>query len=228
MAGAPPFVVRGVGTPCQGEAMTDVWDLVHGERAALAADLERLDDEQWRTASLCEGWSVHDVAAHLVANALATPFGLVLGMVRARGDFERMTQQGVDRHRGATPRETLSSLREVAARRTGPPTRLAPLGSRLVEEVVHGEDIRRPLGIWHDYSAEAIEGALRYQARTPASVGGSRETAERVTLRATDLDLTLGDGPEVAGPALALLLAISGRDVARADLDGPGVALLEA
>ena len=53
--------------------MTDVWELVHAERAALAADLEGLTDEQWRTASLCDGWSVHDVAAHLVANALATP-----------------------------------------------------------------------------------------------------------------------------------------------------------
>ncbi|MGE9782543.1 maleylpyruvate isomerase family mycothiol-dependent enzyme [Janibacter sp. G368] len=208
--------------------MTDVWDRVHAERRALADDLEQLTDEQWRTASLCDGWSVHDVAAHLVANALATPFGLVRGMVRARGNFERMTQEGVDRHRGATPRETLRRLREVAARRTGPPTRLAPLESRLVEEVVHGEDIRRPLGLGHDYAPEAVEGALRYQARTPASVGGSRETAARVTLRATDLDLTLGDGPEVRGPALALLLVIAGRGVATADLDGPGVGRIGA
>lgn len=208
--------------------MTDVWDRVHAERRALADDLEQLTDEQWRTASLCDGWSVHDVAAHLVANALATPFGLVRGMVRARGDFERMTQEGVDRHRGATPRETLRRLREVAGRRTGPPTRLAPLESRFVEEVVHGEDIRRPLGIAHDYDPEAVEGALRYQAGTPAAVGGGRETAARVTLRATDLDLTLGDGPEVRGPALALLLVVAGRAVAMADLDGPGVGLLEA
>ncbi|MDN5718134.1 MAG: maleylpyruvate isomerase family mycothiol-dependent enzyme, partial [Janibacter sp.] len=53
--------------------MTDVWELVHAERAALADDLERLTDEQWREPSLCEGWSVHDVAAHLVDNARATP-----------------------------------------------------------------------------------------------------------------------------------------------------------
>lgn len=83
-----------------GGTSADVWDLVHAERAALADDLERLADDQWRTASLCDGWSVHDVAAHLVANALATPFGLVRGMVWARGNFERMTQEGVDRHRG--------------------------------------------------------------------------------------------------------------------------------
>jgi len=49
--------------------MTDVWPLVHAERHALVDDLSRLTDEQWRTPSLCEGWTVHDVAAHLVGNA---------------------------------------------------------------------------------------------------------------------------------------------------------------
>lgn len=203
--------------------MTDVWELVHAERAALADDLERLTEEQWLQPSLCEGWSVHDVAAHLVDNARATPFGVVWAMVRARGDFDRQNQRGMERHRGVTPRETLSGLREVAARRTGPP---APVDSRLVEEVLHGEDIRRPLGIWHDYSAEAVERALRYQARVSQGLGGGRQRAERVTLHATDLDLSIGDGPEVRGPAPALLMVISGRSAALPDLEGPGVSLL--
>lgn len=203
--------------------MTDVWELVHAERAALADDLERLTDEQWRMPSLCEGWSVHDVAAHLVDNARATPVGVVWAMARARGNFDRQNQQGLERHRGATPRETLSGLREVADRRTGPP---APVDSRLVEEVLHGEDIRRPLGIWHDYSAEAVERALRYQARVPERLGGGRERAERVTLHATDVELTIGEGPEVRGPALALLMVVSGRQAALPDLEGPGVSLL--
>lgn len=203
--------------------MTDAWELVHAERAALAADLEALTDEQWRTPSLCAGWDVHDVAAHLVDNALATPVGVVWAMARARGNFDRQNQQGMERQRGATPRETLSRLREVAPRRSGPP---APVDSRLVEEVLHGEDIRRPLGIWHDYSAEGVERALRYQARVSEGLGGARQRAGRVTLHATDLDVTIGDGPQVRGSALNLLMAISGRDVALEDLEGPGVDLL--
>ena len=203
--------------------MGDVWELVHAERAALADDLERLTDEQWREPSLCEGWSVHEVAAHLVDNARATPFGVVWAMVRARGNFDRQNQQGMERNQGATPRETLSRLREVAPRRTGPP---APVDSRLVEEVVHGEDIRRPLGIWHDYAAESIERALRYQARVSEGLGGGRQRAERVTLHADDMELSIGDGPQVHGPALALLLVISGRTAALADLEGPGLSLL--
>ncbi|MFC7489506.1 MULTISPECIES: hypothetical protein [unclassified Knoellia] len=45
-------------------------------------------------------------------------------------------------------------------------------------------------------------------------------------LRATDSDVVIGDGPEVSGPALSLLLAVSGRDAALADLDGPGLPAL--
>ncbi len=44
-----------------------------------------------------------------------------------------------------------------------------------------------------------------------------------VGLTATDDDVSIGDGPEVRGPVLSLLLAVSGRRVALADLDGPGV-----
>jgi hypothetical protein len=62
--------------------------------------------------------------------------------------------------------------------------------------------------------------ALRQQARTSASFGGAKELVARVRLTATDADLTIGDGPEVRGPALALLLAISGRRVALDELDG--------
>ena len=50
----------------------------------------------------------------------------------------------------------------------------------------------------------------------------------RVRIMAADADVTLGDGPRVSGPALSLLLAITGRPVALDDLDGPGVAALAA
>ena len=123
--------------------MTDVWELVRAEREALIDDLAGLTDEQWETPSWCGGWTVHDVAAHLVDNARTTRVGIVVAMVRARFDFDRQNDQGVAREKGATPADTLQRLRDVAGRKTTPP---APLDSRLVEEVVHGEDVRRPLG----------------------------------------------------------------------------------
>ncbi|MGW1934723.1 maleylpyruvate isomerase family mycothiol-dependent enzyme, partial [Streptomyces sp. NPDC001919] len=89
----------------------DVWTLVHAERAALIGDLARLDDEQWRRPSLCAGWTVHDVLAHLVDNARATRLGFLAGLVRARFDFDRLNTRGVERERGVTPAETLDRFR---------------------------------------------------------------------------------------------------------------------
>ncbi|MEU5165217.1 MULTISPECIES: maleylpyruvate isomerase family mycothiol-dependent enzyme [Streptomyces] len=207
------------------EAVEDVWSMVHAERAALIADLESLDAQQWEAPSLCVGWTVHDVVAHLVDTARTTRLGFVLGLARARFDFDRQNARGVERERGASPQETLARLRQVASRRSTPP---APLDSRLVEEVVHGEDIRRPSGLAHSYPSEAVVRSLRLQARTPAAFGGAKELVARVRLVAADADVSIGEGPEVRGPALSLLLAVSRRRVALGDLGGPGLAALAA
>ncbi|MET8988818.1 maleylpyruvate isomerase family mycothiol-dependent enzyme [Nonomuraea wenchangensis] len=201
----------------------DVWSMVHAERMALIDDLTHLDGEQWGKPSLCEGWTVHDVAAHLVDTARTTRLGFVVGLVRARFDFHRQNAHGVERERGVSPQDTLERLRQVALRKTTPP---APLESRLVEELVHGEDIRRPLGLARSYPEQAVVRSLRLQARTPASFGGAKELTARVKLTASDVDLSIGDGPEVRGTALSLLLAVSGRRVALDELAGPGVAVL--
>ncbi|WP_436500617.1 maleylpyruvate isomerase family mycothiol-dependent enzyme [Actinokineospora sp. HUAS TT18] len=205
--------------------MNDVWSIVHGERAALIDDLARVDGQRWETPSLCAGWTVHDVVAHLIDSARTTRLGFVASLVRARFDFDRLNARGMARARGASPRETLDRLRQVASRTSGPP---APLDSRLVEEVVHGEDIRRPLGLTRAYPTEAVVRSIQLQARTPASFGGAKELVAKVRLTATDTDFSIGEGPEVNGQALSLLLAIAGRRVALDELHGPGLTELAA
>jgi uncharacterized protein (TIGR03083 family) len=207
------------------ESVRDVWSMVHAERAALIDDLEDLDDARWDEPSLCGEWTVHDVVAHLVDSARSTRLGFVVGLACARFDFHRQNARGVERQRGASPRETLDRLRQVASRRSTPP---APLDSRLVEEVVHGEDIRRPLGLTRSYPQETVIRALLLQARTPASFGGAKELMTRIRLTAADADVSIGVGPEVSGSTLSLLLAVAGRRAALDDLDGPGVATLAA
>lgn len=203
--------------------MDELWPMVHAERLALIDDLALLDAGQWQWPSLCAGWSVHDVAAHLVDSARTTRRSFALGLVRARFDFDRLNASGVERERAATPERTLQGLREVAARTSTPP---ASLDSRLVEEVVHGEDIRRPLGVVHRYRREAVVRSLRLQLRTPAAFGGAKQAAAGLHLVATDADVVIGDGPEVRGPILDLLLAVCGRSSALTSLDGPGVRIL--
>ncbi len=203
--------------------MDDVWSAVHAERERLIGFLGSLDDDQWDVPSLCAGWSVHDVVAHLVDTARTTPLSFVAGLVAARFDFDRQNAKGVARARGATPGETLDRLREVARRTSSPP---ASRDTRLVEAFVHGEDIRRPLGSTGDYPLPAVERALRYQVSTATSFGGGKEHVAGLWLVAGDTLLSIGEGAAVTGPAVSLLLAVSGRTAALADLEGPGVAEL--
>lgn len=193
--------------------------MVHAERAALIDDLAGLDAQQWQQQSLCDQWSVHDVLAHLVDTARATRTRFVAGLARARFDFDRQNERGVQRERKASPVQTLERFRQVASRTSTPP---AHLDSRLVEEIVHGEDIRRPSGLTRRYPQDAVIRALRYQARTPASFGGAKELTSQIRITATDADVSIGNGPGASGTTLSLLLAISGRRAALDDLDGSG------
>ena len=192
----------------------DVWALVHAERAALIDDLDRLDDAQWDEPSLCPGWTVHDVVAHLVDVAESTRLGFARDMVKAGFDFDRQNERGIARAKGATPAQTLQRLRQAATRTTMP---LAPKDTRIVEEVVHGEDIRRPLGLRRDYPPQAVERSLRQQVRTSTKFGGVKELVAGRRLVATDTDLTIGTGRELRGTAIELLLACAGRNTLLAD-----------
>ena len=92
---------------------------------------------------------------------------------------------------------------------------------------MHAEDIRRPLGIAHAYPLGSVTQLIDFYAGSNVLIGGKRRV-EGVTLRATDTDWSRGAGPAVEGPALALLLATSGRKAALDDLTGPGVETLRS
>lgn len=205
--------------------MSEIWDVVHAERDALIRDLDSLSPDQWQTPSLCPGWNVHDVLAHLVDDAKTTKLGFMRGLISARFDFDRANACGVERERAAHPKDTLDAFRGVSRRTTSAPV---PLATRLVEIIVHGEDIRRPLGIRHAYPVTSVVEALDYQLRTSVKMGGGKERADGLRLLATDGDVDEGTGAEVRGTNLALLLAVSGRAVGAAELSGPGAASLLA
>lgn len=203
--------------------MSEIWPVVHAERAALARDLETLPVPLWATPSLCPGWDVHDVLAHLVDDARTTRLGFLRRLAAAGFDFDRCNASGIARERRSDPRSTLAAFRAVSGRTTSAP---APRATRLVEAFVHGEDIRRPLSIGHDCPAAHVAEALRYQLRTGVRLGGGQERAQGLRLVAADADLDAGTGPEVRGSVLALLLAVSGRPVGPEELAGPGAAAL--
>lgn len=203
--------------------MTNIWPTVHVERQALIEDLTHITPKQWAAPSLCAEWDVHDVVAHLVATAKVTHWKFTKHFIAAGFDFDRANANEVADERRSDPADTLAAFRAVQFRTSSPP---APKDTRLVEAFLHGEDIRRPLGIARDYPTTDVVRALRLQARTKVGLGGGKERVAGLNLTATDTDFTLGNGPLVRGPAISLLLAVSGRRVALADLEGPGATVL--
>ncbi|WP_264795872.1 maleylpyruvate isomerase family mycothiol-dependent enzyme [Arthrobacter mangrovi] len=202
-----------------------IWTVVHDERTALVRDLEALPADKWATPSLCPGWDVHDVLAHLVDDAKTTRLGFVRRFIAAGFDFDRCNAQGVARERAKDPFGTLDAFRAAVRRTTSAP---APPATRLVEVFVHGEDIRRPLGLARSYPASHVASALAYQAATSMKLGGGKERTEGLRLEATDTEFGTGAGKLVRGTASALLLAVSGRPLDTHELAGPGTAALLA
>ena len=202
----------------------DIWPLVHAERRALAEDLAGLTPELWATPSLCTGWSVHDVLAHMVATAKETPAGFLAGMVRSGFRIQRMTERRIAEEKAGGPAATLAAFRTVETATSAPP---GPKLSWLGEALVHAEDIRRPLGIAHEYPVASVTAVTDFYAGSNVVIGGRNRVAG-LTLRATDTDWSHGDGPLVEGPAASLMLATTGRRAALDDLHGPGVETLRS
>jgi uncharacterized protein (TIGR03083 family) len=200
----------------------DKWQLIHAERAALALDLAALTPDQWDVQSLCEGWTVRDVVAHLTATAMMTPREFLLSFAGSRFSFPDYSDKEISRHRGSTAAETLELFRSAATRTTSPP---GPGATWIGEAIVHAEDVRRPLNITHAYSLEAMRRAATFYAGSNTLIGGKKRIAG-VRLEADDTDWATGAGPTVTGPLLALLMTMTGRRGFIDDLSGDGVEVL--
>lgn len=197
----------------------EAFGMIAEERRALADLLDTLTPEQWATPSLCAGWTVREVAAHLVVPFEVSVPSLMLRLVRSLGSYDR-AMDGATREVAARPTTELAArLRANADHRFTPP--MSGPEAPLTDVVVHGQDIRRPLGIAHGIEPEHLRVALDRMA------GGAlgfvpRSRVAGLRFEATDLDWSAGDGALVRGPAEAILLAITGRPVALADLEGDG------
>jgi uncharacterized protein (TIGR03083 family) len=205
-------------------AASSPWPLIHGERQALVDDLAALTDEQWATASLCPGWSVRDVLGHLIATAKMTQGAFFTNLAQAGFRFNDMSNRRIAAEATAAPADGLAELRRHLTDTTHPP---GPAEAMLGEAVVHGEDIRRPLGIKRAYPPEAVTRAADFFKGSNLLIGTKRRIAG-LGLRANDLEWATGSGPEVTGPALSLLVAMTGRAAALDDLSGEGVATLRS
>lgn len=191
------------------------------ENADFSAYLHTLAPEDWERPSLCEGWRVRDVVGHILYGNEMHLTTLPVRLARFGFSSDRSGRHySIQRAEGRSPAELLDAFdrRDPWAGTC----RVFPPRLTLLDRLVHHQDIRRPLG--HP-RAVPDERLLAVLPATPklGSVFGAKRRARGLAFRATDVDFSWGDGPEVHGPGEALLLALLGRRPALADLAGDGL-----
>jgi uncharacterized protein (TIGR03083 family) len=201
----------------------DVWQAVDAERAALAELLETLSVDEWKHPSLCPGWTVRDVAAHVISSPQATAGRVIVAMLSARGNFNRANFEQAKWWAARPVEQIIGDYRRFAGSRRHPigTTHLDPL----IDVLVHTQDIAIPLGREHMMPPAAARAAAEKVWRVPFPFR-ARRRLNRFRLAATDIDWSAGTGPTVQGPIAALLLLLTGRTARLQQLGGDGAAAL--
>lgn len=198
------------------------WKMIHAERKSVAAMIEDLTPEQWGSASLCGEWTVGPLAAHILAGAEQTPGRFIRGMTVAGFRFDTMVDRDARSRGRLSAQQVADRLRQRTTTTNRPP---APAEAMLGEIVVHGEDIRRPLGLPGTVADDAANACLQMYTAASFPVGGKKRI-RGLSLVATDTGWSYGAGPKVSGPAMSLLLAMTGRPAGLDALTGDGAAVL--
>ncbi|MEU8900635.1 maleylpyruvate isomerase family mycothiol-dependent enzyme [Nocardia sp. NPDC048505] len=184
---------------------------IRAERLALADFLDGLTAAEWERQSLCGGWNVHQVLAHLTLSTRDSLRGTLVDVIRARGNWDRANADAAIRRAAQfTPAELLTQLRESADCHRRSPG--AGVLDPLVDIIVHGQDIARPLGRDYRTPPERVVAPLEYALKSVFY--GARKRLRGTRLVATDTTFTHGTGPEeIQAPILDLLLLATGRPV---------------
>ncbi|MEH1127977.1 maleylpyruvate isomerase family mycothiol-dependent enzyme [Micromonospora sp. CPCC 206061] len=203
------------------------WRVIAEQRLSLADLLESLTVDEWEAPSLCDGWRVRDVAAH-VAMASQPPgvWFMIKEGVRAHGRFHRLNHDVAVRHAARPTERLVAELREFAPSRALPA--VTNYRNALFDILVHVQDIAVPLGRDRPMpTGAALAGATRVW--TMGWPFWARRRLRGVRLVATDTAWSAGEGAELRGPIDALLLLLTGRTaVALPRLAGPGAVLVGA
>jgi uncharacterized protein (TIGR03083 family) len=202
-----------------------VFAAVADERRQIADLVDDLDDAQLATPSLCAGWDVKTVAAHLVS-VFADSFWVFMGTALRRGSMARAIDE-LARHRAELPAaEIAATLRRCADHPLSPPL-FGPLDP-LADILIHGGDVRIPLNLPFEPDPELAALALDFLTGPWPFGFVPLGRLQRISLRGTDIDRAWGKGAEVRGPAAALMMVVTGRTALLHMLNGPGMSILES
>jgi uncharacterized protein (TIGR03083 family) len=199
----------------------EVWRHTHMQRRSLEMLLRDLSDEEWAVPSLCQGWTVREVAAHVMRSVTVSPVEMAVALVRFGGRYNALVAE--DARRAA--QRPVAELIVDFERHDG--SRRHPFGTSvtdpLLDVLVHTQDIAVPLGRPHPMPIEPAVVAAR-RAHRLSFLFADFALRRHVEIQATDADFAVGKGPLVEGPVRAVLLLLTGRTAAALhDLSGAGV-----
>jgi uncharacterized protein (TIGR03083 family) len=192
-------------------------------RRELADLVESLDTEQLETRSLCTEWTVRVLVGHLIAPITTSAPKFLITFLRT-GFRPNALNTRLAREIAAKPvTELAAALRANATKRFKPPV-VGAYGP-FTDLLVHGGDLRLPLGLPFDPPVPDVAVALEFlNGRAPGFVPRGRLTG--LELAPTDLERTWGEGAEISGRAADLMMAVCGRPTVLPSLSGPGVKIL--
>ena len=211
----------------------ELWAAIDAQRMRTVKLLQDLTPTEWDHASLCDGWRVRDVAAHLTMQQMTLSDGLN-GFLRHPGGMNHVIHAAAVAEANRRPPERLIAeiSRTIGSRRFN--VGVTPRET-LLDIIVHSQDMAIPLQRHLDVPVTAAADTAsrlwsyqttrkgRWMARVFRPV-----PYQSYRLTATDTAWSVGDGPEIRGPILAIVLLLTGRTAEYADLAGSGAAALEA
>jgi len=205
--------------------MTDTFALIALQRRAVADVLESLSAEEWQAPSLCDGWRIQEMAAHLTMPFRIGNPRFFLSVIGAGGRIPKVMNRFALAHGGEPPASLIAYLRDNAESRFVPPT--FPDVASLNEIVVHGFDVSIPTGRHVEVPEEVSRLVLDYLVSPKVGyVHSTKGLANGVHLVSTDSTWSWGSGPEVTGTNFGLIMLLARRPIGFDHVSGDGVDLI--
>lgn len=202
--------------------MTDTFALIATQRRKVADVLESLGEDEWMTPSLCDGWRIQELAAHLTMPFRVSNQKFFFNLMGSGGSIAKVMDKFARAHANEPPAQLIAYLRDSADSHFVAPT--LPAVASLNEIVVHGFDAAIPTGRHVEVPEEVSRLVLDYLVSPKAgTVHTKRGLAQGVRLVSTDSEWSWGAGPEVRGSNFALLMLLARRPVAFEHVSGEGV-----
>src|SRR5258707_7932313 len=196
---------------------THLQPAVAAEFLSLADLLAAASDAQWGTQSLCEGWRVREVVAHLTMAARYSEEEFMAELRRRDFDFARLSNEVASGDAKLPENELVACLRSGVMQHWTPPG--GGYHGALNHVVIHGLDVTVPLGVPRRSPDETIRVVLDDLTQGGGHAHFGVDIQGR-HLQASDLDWSYGSGTALRGAAADLALAICGRAVPDGRIQG--------